>query len=59
MLYTGYYSIIQAVKQYKHYVNCIYIDSETNEFMILILYKSPKQHITNSISGSPFKPCIP
>ena len=29
-------------KKYIHYVNCIYIDSDTNYFMILIMYKSPK-----------------
>ena len=51
--------MMQAVKQWMHYVNCVYIDSETNYFMILILYQSPKQHITHSISGSPFKLCIP
>ena len=32
-----------------HYVNCIYIDSETNYFMILIMYKSPKQHIIHTV----------
>ena len=42
-----------------HYVNCIYIDSDTNYFMILIMYKSPKQQVTNSKSGSLFKLCIP
>ena len=49
----------QAVKQYMHYVNCIYIDSQTKYFMILIMYKSLKQHITKSISGSPIKLRIP
>ena len=39
--------MIQAVnKDCMHYVNCIYIDSEINYFMNLIMYKSPKQHIT-------------
>ena len=42
---------------YMHYVNYIYIDSKTNYFMIM--HKSPKQHIPNSISGSKFKLCIP
>ena len=55
MLYKVYYSIIQAVNQYMHHVNCIYIDSETKYFMILIMYKSAKQYITNSVSGSPYK----
>ena len=32
-----------------HYVNSIYIDSETNYFMILIMYISPKQHIIKGI----------
>ena len=54
MLYNGEYSIIQAAKQYMHYVNCIYIDSETNYFLISI-DKSPKHNITNSS----FKLCVP
>ena len=53
MSYTGQYSIMQAIKQYMHCVNCILIDLETNYFMTLIMYKSPNQHITTSISGSP------
>ena len=51
--------MILAAKQYMHHVNYVYIDSETNYFMILIMYKSPKQPITHSITGSPFKLCIP
>ena len=36
-------NITQAAKHYMYFMNCIYIDSETNYFMILIKYKSPKQ----------------
>ena len=38
------YCIIQALK---HYMNCIHIDSDSNNFMIFInkILKSPKQHI--------------
>ena len=36
--------MIQAVKQNMHYVNSIFINSEINYFMILILYKSSKQY---------------
>ena len=44
--------MIHAVNQYMPYVNCIYIDSETNYCMILITYKSPKQHTCyKQISG--------
>ena len=59
MIYTGKYSIIHGVKQYMHYVNCIYIDSDINYFMIWIVHKSAMQHVTNSISGCPFKLYIP
>ena len=37
MLYKGHSGKIQAVKQDMHYVNFIYIDSETNYFMIFIM----------------------
>ena len=52
MLYTSQLSIILAVKQFMHYVNCIYIDSETNDFMIFIMCTSPTQHITQYIRKS-------
>ena len=32
-----------------HYVTCIYIDYEANYFMILIMFKSLKQPVTNSV----------
>ena len=40
---------MQAIKHYMHYVNFIYIVSETNYFVSLIINKSPKKHITNNI----------
>ena len=48
LIYITYRLIntIQAVKQCMHYVNCIDFDSEINSFMILIMNKSPKLHIT-------------
>ena len=41
-------SITKAVKHHIHNVKYFYIDSVTNSLLILIMYKSPKQHtITN------------
>ena len=47
--------MIQALKQYMHYVNCIYIDSETHYCMILILYEPPKQHVTHSYTDTVYQ----
>ena len=44
--------MIHAVKQYMCYVNCIFINSQTNYFMILILYLSPMQHSIQYIRKS-------
>ena len=61
-IYVKYriYSMIQTVKGYMDYVNCIYINSDKLLYdYFMIFYKSREQHITNSISASPFKLCIP
>ena len=39
LIYVKYKQIQhkKALKQYMHYVNCIYIDTETNYFMLLLV----------------------